>query len=394
MAAARAACRAGVRRARRCTRRGWARASARRGEAMQLGRAAARGPRSADREPARRACARPTRAPARAARPTGSRLAPRAGGASGRAARRRGSPAAGLDCDRSPRGAAPRVGARLRDDASRRRQRAAHSLPSPTRVWLEQVHGASVVPSGDPRQRRRCAAAPMPRSRATPDVVLAVRAADCLPGAVRRARWHAPSASRTPAGAGSPRACSRTPSPRWSVPPSTIVAWLGPAIGPSGVRGRSRRARRVRRGRCRTPRAHSAPVAHGKWLADLERSRAGGCARGVDRHRRRAVPVHGVRPGALLLVSPRSVARGRMARVALADGMTAHDRHLLAPSSIAARRRRRARDRWPPAADARRCSATLDSAARVLRRRRAARRGVPRAPAARAGNRPAPSASW
>lgn len=102
-------------------------------------------------------------------------------------------------------------------------------LPSPPR-WLEQVHGASVVTAqailGD------VGGAPCADAAVTRDanVVLAVRAADCLPVlfstqdgtviAIAHAGWRGLAAGvleNTVAA----MACA----------PSTIVAWFGPAIG-------------------------------------------------------------------------------------------------------------------------------------------------------------------
>ena len=59
-----------------------------------------------------------------------------------------------------------------------------------------------------------------------------VLTADCLPVFLCRetARaWRLPMR----AGAGSPRACSRMPLPPWGTIPRSVLAWLGPAIGPA-----------------------------------------------------------------------------------------------------------------------------------------------------------------
>ncbi len=136
------------------------------------------------------------------------------------------------------------LGVHVGDDASsvfenRRRLREAASLPSEP-VWLEQVHGSSVVvlDAGNvprtataeqlPQSRRPCADAAVTRQAG---VVCAIQVADCLPvlfaardGSVvgaAHAGWRGLASgvlSATVAAMG--------------VPGDQIVAWLGPAIGP------------------------------------------------------------------------------------------------------------------------------------------------------------------
>jgi YfiH family protein len=105
----------------------------------------------------------------------------------------------------------------------------AFTLPSPPR-WLHQVHGDRVlrmtteVPDGEPQADAAFTA--------EPGVVLAIQTADCLPIllcaedgtqiAAIHAGWRGLSA-------GVVEACVR----RLSTPPSRLLAWLGPAIGPA-----------------------------------------------------------------------------------------------------------------------------------------------------------------
>ena len=102
------------------------------------------------------------------------------------------------------------LGRSVGDDASalaENRRRLESFLPSaPT--WLTQVHGTdvAVLAASSPRAPSPVADAAVTRD---PGVVCAVLTADCLPVLLRRSRAATRSASRTPAGAGSPRACSK-----------------------------------------------------------------------------------------------------------------------------------------------------------------------------------------
>jgi YfiH family protein len=147
--------------------------------------------------------------------------------------------------------------------ANRRRVQA--FLPAPP-VWLEQVHGAHVVSLGAVRP----AAAPRAdaaTTRAT-HVVLAVRIADCMPVlfaardgstiAVAHAGWRGLAAGileNTVDAMGSD--------------PAGIVAWLGPAIGPTAfeVGGDVRDAFLHHDPAARKAFVDASP---GKWFADLE----------------------------------------------------------------------------------------------------------------------------
>ncbi|MBX3685619.1 MAG: peptidoglycan editing factor PgeF [Rhodocyclaceae bacterium] len=143
------------------------------------------------------------------------------------------------------------------------RSRLAKALPAQP-LWLDQVHGIDVAECGrDPSGTR--ADASVARGSG---LVCAVMTADCLPvlfcdeaGAVvaaAHAGWRGLEAGVLEAAVRSMR-----------VPPSGIMAWLGPAIGPQHfeVGGEVREAF-LRRG----PEADAAFKATGnagKWLADL-----------------------------------------------------------------------------------------------------------------------------
>jgi YfiH family protein len=141
-------------------------------------------------------------------------------------------------------------------------------LPSPPR-WLRQVHGIDVLRfdaphDGDPDAEEPVADAAV---TSTPDTVLAIQTADCLPvvfaaeagdevGAVH-AGWRGLAAGVLEATV----AAMRTP-------PSRLVAWLGPAAGPQTYEiGEEVRAAFVDR----DPGAAAAFVATrpGHWRADL-----------------------------------------------------------------------------------------------------------------------------
>ncbi len=140
-------------------------------------------------------------------------------------------------------------------------------LPAPP-TWLEQVHGTAVAVLGKPMGvRRPVADAAVTRERG---VVCAVQVADCLPVlfadrrgsvvGVAHAGWRGLAAgvlNMTVAALGDLGAS-----------PSDLVAWLGPAIGPSAfeVGEDVRDAFEVR-----DPGAHACfvPSRDGKWLADL-----------------------------------------------------------------------------------------------------------------------------
>ena len=334
---------------------------------------------------------------------------------------------------------------------NRRRLRA--FLPAAP-AWLDQVHGAAVA-TLDGGVRRRCRApvadAAVTRERG---VVCAVLTADCLPvlfadrggqarrrrprGLARARRGRARSDDR---GAARSRRRARTTSSRGSAPRSVPPAFeVGADVRDRVLRGRSRGAsllhaawpgqvaRRSLRARARAPRRAAASQrrrrrllhAHRRrrassriaasatragwpscvWLArhgDLctspSRSKPDGTA---ERHSR-----CGARSAILRSAHARS-AHGamRIMRRASGDALAPRDQGPSGSQPTAcldhphADRRRRARRRR--ARDDRRrrdarAASIVDLAPRVVRRRRAARRRVPRAPAARARDRATPS---
>lgn len=119
-----------------------------------------------------------------------------------------------------------------RDAIVENRARVRRFLPSPA-VWLEQVHGTTVLSLDarnldDARERPPVADAAVTRLS---DVPLAVRMADCLPVlladesgevvAIAHAGWRGLAAGVLEATVAA-----------MSAEPATLVAWLGPAIGP------------------------------------------------------------------------------------------------------------------------------------------------------------------
>lgn len=164
------------------------------------------------------------------------------------------------------------LGAHVGDDAkavaeNRRRIRTALSLPAEPR-WLDQVHGAAVF--GDDITGQQ-AAAGCPEADASvtllADTVLAILTADCLPVAL---------APRDGAGLGIAHAGWRSllngvlenTVAAMGVPPTSLIAWLGPAIGPKAFEvGDEVRNAFV----ARDAASAAAFVANrpGHWLADL-----------------------------------------------------------------------------------------------------------------------------
>lgn len=177
------------------------------------------------------------------------------------------------------------LGAHVGDDAqavARNRARLAAGLPAEP-AWLEQVHGVEVLDldlrrPGDPAVPRADAAL----SR-HPGQVCAVMTADCLPVlfcddagsvvAAAHAGWRGLCGGvleRTVACMG--------------VPPSTVQAWLGPAIGPSAFEvGDEVRAAFLQHD-AQAAAAFVPSANAGRWLADLyllarQRLRAAGVLR-------------------------------------------------------------------------------------------------------------------
>lgn len=173
--------------------------------------------------------------------------------------------AAGIDFDAGP--AHPTA-----DEAAgnvgecRRRLRAL--LPSDP-VWLEQVHGCDVAvvdAAGAAAMRATPPRADAALTRSS-DVVLSVRVADCLPVlladragtvvAVAHAGWRGLAAGVLESTIAAMRA-----------PPAELTAWIGPAIGPRAFEVGAD----VRDAHCAHDTgasAHFAPIAAGKWLANL-----------------------------------------------------------------------------------------------------------------------------
>lgn len=129
------------------------------------------------------------------------------------------------------------LGVHVGDDPSavlENRRRLANALRLPSEpVWLDQVHGKDVI---EVDERSRPAAGIRPRADAivtrTPGIVLAIQVADCLPvlfssrdgrvlGAAH-AGWRGLAAGVLEATVTA-----------MATPPSDLVAWLGPSIGPA-----------------------------------------------------------------------------------------------------------------------------------------------------------------
>lgn len=130
-------------------------------------------------------------------------------------------------------------------------------------LWLKQVHGTTVVDAASAAQRISADAAFSRRSRA----VCAVMTADCLPVlfcdragtvvAAAHAGWR-----------GLLEGVLENTVAAMQVPPSELLAWLGPAIGPDRFEvGDEVRAAFV--GRDAGAAACFAAQADGKWLADI-----------------------------------------------------------------------------------------------------------------------------
>lgn len=158
--------------------------------------------------------------------------------------------------------------AKAREAVLANRARASAFLPSPP-VWLEQVHGKVVV-SIDANDvetaRTRPPVADAALTRLT-DVPLAVRIADCLPVlladdagtvvAIAHAGWRGLAAGVLEATVAA-----------MAEKPASLVAWLGPSIGPRAFEV----GHDVRDAFCGGDAgalAHFVPTREGKWLADL-----------------------------------------------------------------------------------------------------------------------------
>jgi YfiH family protein len=113
------------------------------------------------------------------------------------------------------------------------RRRVERFLPSPP-VWLDQVHGTKVAIVEDAntvrmREQPPAADAAITRER---DVVLAILAADCLPVLLAERLGRAIGIAHA-GWRGLARGVVENAIAAMEVAPEDIVAWLGPAIGPS-----------------------------------------------------------------------------------------------------------------------------------------------------------------
>ena len=157
------------------------------------------------------------------------------------------------------------LGARVGDDAAavaRNRERLRGALPADP-VWLQQVHGTEVVEAEAAPVLARADAA-VARTR---HVVCAVLTADCVPVllaerggnavAVAHAGWRGLVAGVIEAAVA-----------RMNVPAASVIAWLGPAIGPRAYEvGPEVREAFVRRDAAAA--AAFAPYRGDRLLADL-----------------------------------------------------------------------------------------------------------------------------
>jgi YfiH family protein len=157
------------------------------------------------------------------------------------------------------------LGAHVGDDPAaveRNRERLRASLPADP-VWLQQVHGTEVVDAATAPPLARADAA-VARTR---HVVCAVLTADCVPVlladgggdavAIAHAGWRGLAAGVVEAAVA-----------RMDVPAASVIAWLGPAIGPRAYEvGREVREAFVRRDAAAV--AAFAPGRDDRFLADL-----------------------------------------------------------------------------------------------------------------------------
>lgn len=142
------------------------------------------------------------------------------------------------------------------------RERVRALLPSPPR-WLKQVHGARVVSADDITNAPEADAA----VTATPAVVCVVQMADCMPVLFATADGRKVGAAHA-GWRGLAAGVLENTVAALDADPATVIAWLGPAIGPSAFEvGDEVRDAFV----SVDDRAAIAFRAHGpgKWLADL-----------------------------------------------------------------------------------------------------------------------------
>jgi polyphenol oxidase len=158
--------------------------------------------------------------------------------------------------------------AAARDAIVANRARAGAFLPSPP-VWLEQVHGTAVASIGAHNVDVARSHPPVADAVLTrlPDVPLAVRVADCLPVlfaddagtvvAVAHAGWRGLAAGVLEATVAA-----------MPVKPASLVAWIGPAIGPRAFEVGDD-VRDAFAGHDRGSLMHFVRARDGKWIADL-----------------------------------------------------------------------------------------------------------------------------
>jgi YfiH family protein len=163
----------------------------------------------------------------------------------------------------------PRVEAAADPDAvAADRARLAALLPS-VPVWLHQVHGVRVV-EVDAANRASLLADPPDADAAvtrTPGIAIAVRTADCLPVVFCDRRGTVVAAAHAGwrgLASGVLEATVRA----MAVDPRDVVAWIGPAIGPSAFEV-GRDVLDAYAGAYPSDAACFIPVGDGKWLADL-----------------------------------------------------------------------------------------------------------------------------
>ena len=165
--------------------------------------------------------------------------------------------------------AAPDADARIRAAIDENRRRVQSFLPSKP-AWLAQVHGADVaVVDADAIARAGGSAVARADAAVTwqPDVVLAVRVADCLPAlladregtaiGIAHAGWRGLAADVLENTVAAMRC-----------PPARIAAWLGPAIGPGAFEVGADVHDAFVRGDADAAAAFTATSPH-KWHADL-----------------------------------------------------------------------------------------------------------------------------
>lgn len=183
------------------------------------------------------------------------------------ATRRPGPGTATPDLDLGP--AQPdRAEARTRAAIEESRRRVGAFLPGRP-VWLEQVHGNQVatVDAGTVEAFR--ALPPLADAAVTrlPDVALAVRVADCLPVLLADCEGSVVGAAHA-GWRGLAAGVLEATVDAMAAPPRTLVAWLGPGIGPRAFEvGDDVRDAFLARDRAAA--AHFRAHRHGRWLADL-----------------------------------------------------------------------------------------------------------------------------